>query len=134
MFKSFTKISTGSANNCKQGKHTGALPPKIVLACQTFGWALERGNNSTNFPLILLIGPTWASFSLNFNLNKTDISPRILIWYQCSVQCSARTVNLPNFVIVRIKSESSLLLNFPWCNTGYKCISMFFLCSTVLRF
>lgn len=33
------------------------------------------------------------------------------------------------------KSKSSLLLDFPWCKvTGYECICMFFLCSTVLRF
>lgn len=31
--------------------------------------------------------------------------------------------------------QFSLLLDFPWCKvTGYECIFMFFLCSTVLRF
>ena len=49
-----------------------AILKEGVLACQVFGWGFQQGNNSTHFPPSLLIGPTWAYFSLDFYLNNTD--------------------------------------------------------------
>ena len=76
MFESFTKLRLEPANNCEQGKHTGKLSQKIVLACQTFGWGLLWGNNSRNFPL----RPRGPTLLLIFTWIR-----RALSWYQSSV-------------------------------------------------
>ena len=95
-----------------------------------------------NFPLSLLIGPTLPSFpefselcqGISVLLTAENVERIGIHRFTVSRGFSSRIVNLPNFVTVRIKSESSLLLNFQWRNTGYERISMFFLRSTVLRF
>ena len=110
MFESFTKLRLEPANNCEQGKHTGKLTQKIVLACQTFGWGLLWGNNSRNFPLrprgptLLLILLEYAELCHDIrvlftaeNVDRIGIHQSML-----SISFSARVVNLPIFVIVRV--------------------------------
>ena len=66
---------------------------KGVLACQ--------GNKSTNFPLSLLIGLTWAYFSLDFYLNNTELCRGIRTQQSILlIIISALIVNLLNFVTV----------------------------------
>lgn len=60
-------------NNCDKKVEFFNSDFEKSFTCLSKIWlSFTTRDNSTNFPVSLLIGPTWAYFSLDFYLNNTD--------------------------------------------------------------